>query len=194
MPTFLAFLLGAAVTLALAWAARRLTGFAAQRPQDYASGPTLDPKTHLAGPLALEGVIYGPTGRVVSRFVAEAQGTWHSNTGTLAEDFTYDSGARQSRAWSLTLGPDGTITGTAPDIVGTATGRATGSALMLRYQIRLEPQAGGHVLSVTDWMYLLDNGTLMNRSEFRKFGVKVAELVATIRPAPAQSAARLAAE
>jgi len=64
----------------------------------------------------------------------------------------------------------------------------------MNYRIRLEPQAGGHVLSVTDWMYLLDNGTLMNRSEFRKFGLKVAELVATLRPAPDQSAARLAAE
>lgn len=194
MPAFLAFLLGAAAILALAWAARRFASFAAQRPEDYATGPTLDPRTHLSGPLALEGVIYGPTGRVVSRFTAQAQGTWHGDSGTLAEDFTYDSGARQSRAWSLTLGPDGTVTGTAPDVVGTAQGRVLGSALVLRYQIRLEPQAGGHVLSVTDWMYLLDNGTLMNRSEMRKFGVKVAELVATMRPAPEQSAARLAAE
>jgi len=28
----------------------------------------------------------------------------------------------------------------------------------------------------------MENGTIMNRSEMRKFGVKVAELVATIRP------------
>jgi hypothetical protein len=41
--------------------------------------------------------------------------------------------------------------------------------------------AGGHVLDVTDWMYLMENGTIMNRSQFRKFGIKVAELVATMR-------------
>ena len=34
---------------------------------------------------------------------------------------------------------------------------------------------------VTDWMYLVENGTVINRSQFRKFGVKVAELVATMR-------------
>ena len=40
------------------------------------------------------------------------------------------------------------------------------------------------MLDVTDWMYLMENGTIMNRSEMRKFGIKVAELIATIRPAP----------
>jgi hypothetical protein len=32
-------------------------------------------------------------------------------------------------------------------------------------------------------MYLMSNGSIMNRSQFRKFGIKVAELVATMRPA-----------
>jgi hypothetical protein len=31
-------------------------------------------------------------------------------------------------------------------------------------------------------MYLMPNGTIINRSQFRKFGIKVAELVATMRP------------
>ena len=70
-------------------------------------------------------------------------------------------------------------------MVGEGIGRAEGSAVLLNYRIRLTPEAGGHVLSVTDWMYLMENGTIMNRSQFRKFGIKVAELVATMRPAPA---------
>jgi hypothetical protein len=37
------------------------------------------------------------------------------------------------------------------------------------------------VLDVIDWMYRLENGTIINRSQFRKFGIKVAELVATLR-------------
>ena len=45
--------------------------------------------------------------------------------------------------------------------------------------------AGGWVLDVTDWMYLMENGTIINRSQFRKFGIKVAELVATMRQVPA---------
>ena len=53
------------------------------------------------------------------------------------------------------------------------------------YKLRLPPAAGGHVLDVTDWMYLGENGTVMNRSQFSKFGIKVAELIATMRPLPA---------
>ena len=29
----------------------------------------------------------------------------------------------------------------------------------------------------------MENGVIINRSQFRKFGIKVAELVATMRPA-----------
>ena len=53
---------------------------------------------------------------------------------------------------------------------------------MLNYRIKLAEEAGGHALDVTDWMYLTSNGSIMNRSQFRKFGIKVAELVATMRP------------
>ena len=83
-------------------------------------------------------------------------------------------------------------------MVGEGSGRVEGSGVLLRYRIRLTPEAGGHVLDVTDWMYLMENGTIINRSQFRKFGIKVAELVATMRPAPAAAAretrADLAAE
>jgi hypothetical protein len=42
-------------------------------------------------------------------------------------------------------------------------------------------------------MYLLENGVIMNRSQFRKFGFKVAELVATMRPATAEEVRQEAA-
>ena len=50
-----------------------------------------------------------------------------------------------------------------------------------KYTIRLPDDVGGHLLNTVDWMYLTGDGTIINRSQFRKFGVKVAELVATIR-------------
>jgi Protein of unknown function (DUF3833) len=179
---FASALIGAFVMLALVILRSRYASFAAQRPADYASGPTFDLRQHLSGPLACEGVIFGPTGRVTSRFVADMQGTWSGDTGTLAEVFHYDSGTIQHRAWTLALGQGGNITATASDVVGQGQGRVEGSGVVLRYRIRLTPEAGGHVLDVTDWMYLMDNGAIMNRSQFRKFGIMVAELVATIRP------------
>lgn len=49
------------------------------------------------------------------------------------------------------------------------------------YRLKLPEDAGGHVLKTVDWMYLAPDGTIINRSQFRKFGIKVAELVATMR-------------
>ncbi|EEW26702.1 DUF3833 family protein [Rhodobacter ferrooxidans] len=186
MTPFVSLLLGAALTLLALALAARTTGFRAQKPADYAdTTPQLDLRKHLSGPILCEGVIYGPTGRVSSRFVADMQGDWQGNSGTLTEHFRYDSGRTQARQWQLRLGNDGAVAADAADLEGTGAGRVEGSALRLCYRIRLEKDAGGHVLDVVDWMYLMENGTIMNRSQFSKFGIKVAELVATMRPVAA---------
>lgn len=186
MSFVVAVLLAILTAMAILYVRGRFLGFRAQTPADLAArGPRFDPRTHLNGPLLCEGVIFGPTGRVVSRFVADMEGTWEGNRGVLRERFRYDSGTVQDRAWKLDLGNDGTIRAEAADVVGAGTGKAEGPAVMMRYRIRLPEDAGGHVLSVTDWMYLVENGTIMNRSQFTKFGVTVAELVATMRRVPA---------
>lgn len=168
--------------LLLVLLARQVLGFSAQRPGDYAGmTPALDIRRHLSGPIQCEGVIYGPTGRVTSRFVARMEGRWDGRKGTLEEHFRYASGETQTRCWHLTLGNDGSVLAEADDLTRPGHGRQEGAALHLRYRIRLPDHAGGWVLDVTDWMYLMENGTLINRSRFRKFGVTVAELVATLR-------------
>jgi len=175
-------LLGALGTLALVALAARLIGFGAQRPGDYAADtPQIDLREHLNGPIKCEGVIYGPLVRVASRFDADFEAEWQGNRGIMREHFRYDSGNRQDREWRLTLSNDGSIRAEADDLVGTGTGQQTGAAARLSYRIRLPDEAGGHVLSVTDWMYLTPGGVIVNRSQFRKFGIKVAELVATMR-------------
>ena len=73
----------------------------------------------------------------------------------------------------------------AADLVGTGHGVVAGPTVRMTYNLRLPDTAGGHVLKVNDWMYLTENGTIMNRSQFRKYGLKVAELVATMRPVAA---------
>lgn len=177
---------GMVLTLALLALSKRYIGFRSQSPADLASrGPRFDPRQHLNGPILCEGVIYGPTGRVTSRFVADMTGTWEGNTGTLSERFRYDTGTVQDRCWTLRLGNDGSIRAEAPDVVGTGLGQAEGPAVQMRYRIKLDADAGGHELEVTDWMYLMENGTILNRSQFTKFGVTVAELVATMRKVPA---------
>ena len=180
--SLLFMLIGMAAVLAALWIRGRFWSFTAQASDDYARGmPQFDLREHLNGPILCEGVIYGPLGRVTSRFVGRFEARWDGNRGVMREHFIYDSGATQDREWRLELGNDGHIKADADDLVGPGHGRMAGSAVQLKYRIRLPEDAGGHVLDTVDWMYLAPNGTVMNRSQFRKFGIPVAELVATMR-------------
>ena len=180
LPTLLA---GAAlVALTLLALNRLFFGFTAQSPRDYAgSAPVFDPRRHLAGEMQSDGVIYGPTGRVAARFTARMRGDWDNAGGSLAEVFDFATGQQQQRLWTITDAGSARFTATAPDVEGVAVGELSGATLRMRYRLRLAQDAGGHLLNVTDWLYLAPNGVILNRSEMRKFGIKVAELVATIR-------------
>ena len=175
-------LIGAALMAVAAMLKTRYVSFWAQKSDDYADGPIFDIRERFNGPVECEGIIYGPTGKVSSRFVANFEATWEGNVCTMVEKFHYDSGLVQDRVWTLTLGNDGRIKAEAPDVVGAGTGQQSGSAVLLNYRIKLTKEAGGHALDVPDWMYLMSNGHIMNRRQFRQFGIHVAELVATRRP------------
>ncbi|GAB4570914.1 MAG: DUF3833 domain-containing protein [Rhodothalassiaceae bacterium] len=162
---------------------RLVFSFGAQSLARYAgTKPAFDLEKHLGGEMISEGVIFGPMGTVSSRFMARMHGSWSDIGGELSESFLYDSGRKQDRAWTIRKGEKGRFTATAPDIVGIARGEVSGATARLTYRLRLPEEAGGHVLDVVDWMYLAPDGVILNRSEMRKFGLKVAELVATIRP------------
>lgn len=161
-----------------------LLSFRFQSPKDYAvTGPQFVLTKHLSGEILSEGVIFGPSGKMATSFTARMVGEWNGGTGTLSEEFTYSSGATQSRKWYLTLGPGNTFIATADDLEGEAQGTVSGSTMRLTYDIILPESSGGHRLQATDWLYLTADGVIMNKSEMRKFGLKVVELVATMRPA-----------
>ena len=175
-----ALFVGAVVVAALlAWRAG-FASFWAQEPSDYAKGgEVFDIKKHLNGPMTCHGVIYGPMGRVVSRFSATMDAVWDGDRCRMEETFTYDTGNTQDRVWDLQLAGS-KVLATATDLNGE--GDLTGDALRMRYAFQMPKESGGHLLNVRDWMYLVQDGTIVNRSQFRKFGITVAELVATIHP------------
>jgi hypothetical protein len=176
------FFLGGGLVLAGFLARRQMAAFHAQSPADYSDDYTvLDMKKHLNGEMICEGVIFGPLGRVTSSFVADFDVTWTGDTAVINEHFVYDDTSTQDRTWTITLGSNGAFTATAPDVPGIGRGQQSGSTIQIRYPIKLPADVGGHTLQTVDWIYLTTGGTMINRSQFRKFGVKVAELVATIR-------------
>jgi|TARA_B110000908_G_scaffold70499_1_gene84955 hypothetical protein len=176
-------LCGALLVLVLNIFRIRYATFFAQSPQDYmGDNMVFDLRHHLNGPIVCEGVIYGPFARVSSRFVGKFDCEWTGNQGVMKEQFNYDDGSVQNREWNLTIGEKGAIKATAPDVIGQGIGVQAGSSVQLKYRIRMPDSAGGHILDIVDWMYLAPNGNIVNRSQFRKYGFQVAELLATMRP------------
>lgn len=176
------FCIGLAASVLVLVVRTRLTGFSAQSSEDYVDDTlVLEMRKHLAGEMVCEGVIFGPTGRVSSSFVADFNVTWDGDNATIEEHFVYHDKSTQDRCWHIRLGSNGRFDATAPDVPGVGTGRVAGSTIHMRYPIKLPDDIGSHVLQTVDWIYLTSDGSLVNRSQFRKFGIKVAELVATIR-------------
>ena len=183
MEAILLILFGTLLACGVSFARHRWASFISQAPEDYAHRePQFDIRTHLNGPIKCEGIIYGPLGRVTTSFIAEFLVTWTDNVGIMKEHFCYDDGSIQDREWQLTINNDGSVQAKADDVLGAGLGKPVGSALRLKYRIKLANSSGEHVLSAVDWMYVLPNKTIVNRSQFRKFGIKVGELVAIMRP------------
>lgn len=179
---FFVFLAGAALVLILIALRRRFAGFSGQTADDYADDyPQFDMRKHLNGKMICEGVIFGPLGRVTSSFNADFDIVWDGNKCSMKEHFRYHDGSVQDREWRIELDGGGGFEALADDVPGKGRGEMSGSVVLFRYPIKLPAESGGHTLSAFDCMYLTKSGTVVNRSQFRKYGFKVAELVATIR-------------
>ena len=121
-------------------------------------------------------------GTVRRRFEVTIDGDWDGERLRLGEDFVYEDGATEQRVWTLTkTGPDAWV-GTAPGVIGTATGTENGDVFNWTYEIDLPiPAADGTVetlrVSFDDWMWLLSEDRLLNRAYVFRFGVPIGEVI-----------------
>lgn len=116
-------------------------------------------------------------GTVQRRFTVEIDGTWDGKTLRLVEDFTYDDGATEQRIWTLQKTGDQTWTGTAPGVIGVATGEERGDTFNWRYRIDLPVRKGTMRVDFDDWMWLQSDDRLLNRAYVSRFGVRLGEAI-----------------
>ena len=112
----------------------------------------------------------------------------HGEQLILEEDFTFSDGSTDRRVWTFT--PDGPDhwRGTAHDVVGEGHLQVAGNALRLRYTLRLPVGDSVYDVKLDDWMYLIDEHTLANRSFMTKFGVEVGQITLFFRKRGAEGA------
>ena len=163
-------LLAAAFTLGLAGCAS--TGVEQYR----AEQPALDLKTYLNGTLDAWGIFQGRSGEVQKRFQVVIDAKWNGDTGVLDENFKWSDGTTSRRVWTLTKQADGTFRGRADDVVGEAIGEVSGNALRWRYVLALPVDDKVYNVDFDDWMFLIDDKVMLNRSFMSKWGFRLGEV------------------
>lgn len=145
----------------------------------HAEKPTLDVRQYLDGKLDAWGIFQGRSGEVQKRFHVVIDARWQGNTGVLDEHFSWSDGTTSRRVWTLTLAEDGSLRGAADDVVGEATGKVDGNALNWQYVLALPVDGKVYHVHFDDWMFLMDDKVMMNRSYMSKWGVNLGEVTLT---------------
>jgi len=140
------------------------------------TAPPLDLQAYFTGPIKAWGLVQDRKGHVTRRFDVTMVGTWDGDIGTLEEKFEYYDGETQNRTWTITRIAVDQYEGTAGDIIGKANGHVQGNAMRWAYQMDLPVGDKTYKITFDDWMFLMNDGILINRSYLKKFGITMAEL------------------
>jgi hypothetical protein len=143
--------------------------------------PTLELREFFEGRVEAWGIFQKRSGEVAKRFHVVINGHSEGSKLILDEAFTYSDGTKQKRVWTLTPDGPGQWRGTAGDVVGEARGEIAGNTLRWRYVLRLPVDGEEYDVELDDWMYLMDDKTLINRSYMSKFGVEVGQITLFFR-------------
>lgn len=143
--------------------------------------PTLDLERFFSQPVKAWGMFQKRSGEVAKRFEVNIVSRREDNNLILDERFLYSDGTRQRRVWVLTPTGQGGWIGRADDVVGVADGQVAGNTLHWRYRLNLPVGDSTYEMSMDDWMYLMDEDTLINRTRMSKFGVEVGQVTLFFR-------------
>jgi hypothetical protein len=158
-------------------AAFALAGCASVDVERYrAQTPVLDLRQYFNGTIDGYGIFQNRSGEVVKRFHVVIDARWQGNTGTLDERFVWADGSHSRRVWTLTDLGNGHYRGQADDVIGAAAGQAAGNALQWRYVLALDVDGTTYHVDFDDWMFLMNDKVMLNRSVMRKFGFTLGEL------------------
>lgn len=143
--------------------------------------PTLVLESFFYGPLKASGIVHDFSGKVIRKFNVIMEASWQGSEGVINEWFVYDDGETQTRVWRIKALGEGRYSGTAGDIIGTADGQSSGGALRWKYDMLLPVDGEEYQVHFDDWMFLVNDNTIINQSDIIKFGITVAKVTLVIQ-------------
>lgn len=139
--------------------------------------PKFEIEKFFDGKVIAWGIVQDRSGELVQRFVVDIDGRIENDQLILDETFEYGLGdGPVKRIWTLSKNADGTYTGNAGDIAGSATGTSHGNAFNFVYEMDLDVDGTTYRVNFDDWFWAFDENQMMNRSYIKKFGIVMAEV------------------
>jgi Protein of unknown function (DUF3833) len=164
---------------ALALAVTLTTGRAqeSRAPVSTGSSPVFDPVAFFDGQTRSWGVIESRFGVPTERIMTDGHGHRDGiERLRMVQHLSFQDGTTQERDWTLwRSGPD-QFKATANDMVGTAQGETNGRVFHWQWVLARSP--GNPLMNVTmqQWMYRMEDGSVTVRTTVTKFGFVVAEV------------------
>jgi hypothetical protein len=138
--------------------------------------PKFDVRDFFRGSLEAYGILQDRQGKVIKTFTVKLAGSWQGNQGILKEDFIFSDHKTQQRTWQINVIDDHNFTAKASDVIGEAKGEQYGNSVRMQYVLTIPVDNKNYNFVINDWMYLIDNDSLINISTIKKFGFKMATL------------------
>lgn len=156
------------------WALASCSGIHVESYKD--ANPKLNLQSYLDGNIRGWGIVQDRRGYVTKKFDFQGNAFWHGDSGQFNEKITYDNGEVESRIWLLTKLTESSYEARTADVVGKAEIKVAGNAMNWRYVMDVKVDGSVYRLDFDDWMFLMNDGKLINRNYFKKFGINVGQL------------------
>lgn len=170
------------VLLSVLLCAALLGGCASNDPRDYKNTePRFELREFFEGQVRAWGIFQDRSGEIRRRFTVDIEGRMEGDTLVLDEHFEYADGETDRRVWRIERVDEHRWRGTAGDVVGEARGDQYGFAFNWQYHVNLDIGDDIWQFHFDDWMYRIDDNTVINRAEVSKWGFTVGEVTLFFR-------------
>ena len=156
-----------------------------------ASSSTLEQFETASRQLVLEEYFEGKTtayglfedrfGNVRRQFKVDIIGEVDGDRLTLTENFVYDDGELDTRAWEIDILGAGQYRGTAGDVPVPAVGQVSGNAFNWKYKVDLKVGESVWNVGFNDWMFLMQDDVLINRAYVTRYGIEIGQVTIAFR-------------
>jgi hypothetical protein len=141
------------------------------------TAPAFDPLVFWTGHTHSWGVVETPGGAPQEIVQTDCLGTLEGpDTLHMQQTLTESDGTVSHRDWHLRRVSPGHFEATANDMNGTAHGEAAGRVFHWDWVWAIRPGSSWKTVTMHQWMYLMPDGTMMNRTIITKLGFTVAEV------------------